>query len=636
MIQFDSVIPGLQHLYAPKMEEDNDLATVDRFRLTYDGPDLEIIERIRRMYERVPFGKGKNDEEDVRKKKKRRPKFLTRLKNDLDFRRKFILTIGLLWSFMILGWIIGQFGPSFLDLQIITSTTIKKGSAFMTANSVGYLTGSLLCGVLFDSYNKLLLLFIAVLGNAITAAIIPWCFVYEIMVIMHVAKGTFCGALDAICNAEIVYTWGEEGIVYMKALHFCFALGGIVSPMATAPFLAPKHKTFFLSKTPVDYYIPEADFDTVTVALNETKSATGVNFTVNTVTNVSFTKNITYITKLVPHPPPKSRIYIAYLLSALLASTAAIFFFVLYRKSIKQTKKKIKKRTKTEESQPKVLPLKSKIIAIANMMCIMGCYSAIEDTFAGFLATFCVKQMDWSKSAGSFATSFYWAAFGGGRFCGIFLVRFLTPVRMICMYSGLLIVAFTGLFLTSNEGYDAGVWICATLAGFALSIIFPTMFIWTEEELLTITGKVASLFLIASSSGTMVNPIVLGTLMDKLTPMWFCYLLFTESVLLLVFYLIAQHVASVIHTPNTEKASKFDDVRPVFYDDFDPRSFLTDKSKEQKSKVNPDLTLSIIPLNDEDPKITEMDVKENSLPFSGSDEESETESLLTTEDRVQS
>lgn len=75
----------------------------------------------------------------------------------------------------------------------------------MTANSVGYLTGSLLCGVLFDSYNKLFLLFLAVFGNAVTAAIIPWCFVYEIMVIMHIAKGTFCGALDASKNSQFVF-----------------------------------------------------------------------------------------------------------------------------------------------------------------------------------------------------------------------------------------------------------------------------------------------------------------------------------------------------------------------------------------------------------------------------------------------
>lgn len=76
---------------------------MDKFRLTYDGPDLEIIERIRRMYERVPFGKSKDDEvEGDRKKKRRKPKFLIRLKTDPEFKRKIILTAGLLWSFMIL------------------------------------------------------------------------------------------------------------------------------------------------------------------------------------------------------------------------------------------------------------------------------------------------------------------------------------------------------------------------------------------------------------------------------------------------------------------------------------------------------------------------------------------------------
>lgn len=87
--------------------EDYDVSTIDKFRLTYDGPDLEIIERIRRMYERVPFGKSKDvdDEEEGGGRKKRRRKklkFLVRFREDLEFRRKFILTLGLLWSFMIL------------------------------------------------------------------------------------------------------------------------------------------------------------------------------------------------------------------------------------------------------------------------------------------------------------------------------------------------------------------------------------------------------------------------------------------------------------------------------------------------------------------------------------------------------
>lgn len=108
---------------------------------------------------------------------------------------------------------------------------------------------------------------------------------------------------------------------------------------------------------------------------------------------------------------------------------------------------------------------------------------------------------------------------------------------MICMYIGFLIVVFMGLFLIFNEGYDMGVWVCVMLVGFVLFIIFFIMFIWIEEEFLMIIGKVVFLFLIVLLLGMMVNFIVFGILMDRLMLMWFCYLLFIESVLFLVFYL---------------------------------------------------------------------------------------------------
>lgn len=145
--------------------------------------------------------------------------------------------------------------------------------------------------------------------------------------------------------------------------------------------------------------------------------------------------------------------------------------------------------------------------------------------------------MDWIKLVGFFVILMYWVVFGGGWFCGIFFVKFLIFVWMICMYIGFLIVVFMGLFLIFNEGYDMGVWVCVMLVGFVLFIIFFIMFIWIEEEFLMIIGKVVFLFLIVLLLGMMVNFIVFGILMDRLMLMWFCYLLFIESVLFLVFYL---------------------------------------------------------------------------------------------------
>ena len=39
-------------------------------------------------------------------------------------------------------------------------------------------------------------------------------------------------------NANMMSLWGGKGGSYMQALHFCFGIGGILSPVATEPFLA--------------------------------------------------------------------------------------------------------------------------------------------------------------------------------------------------------------------------------------------------------------------------------------------------------------------------------------------------------------------------------------------------------------
>ena len=38
----------------------------------------------------------------------------------------------------------------------------------------------------------------------------------------------------------MVSIWDEEGRPYMQAVHFCFAFGGILSPLLSEPFLAKK------------------------------------------------------------------------------------------------------------------------------------------------------------------------------------------------------------------------------------------------------------------------------------------------------------------------------------------------------------------------------------------------------------
>ncbi|VDI73266.1 MFS transporter, FHS family, Na+ dependent glucose transporter 1 [Mytilus galloprovincialis] len=479
--------------------------------------------------------------------------FCEKWKTDKVYRAKFLHTLCLFWSFVNLGWIIGQFGPSFLDLQIITRTRLEEGSAFMTAHSVGYLVGSLASGILFDRFNKIMLIFTAVFGNAVTVAIIPWCSRYELMIFIHLIKGVFSGSLDAVGNAELVYIWGDTGRSFMQTLHFCFAFGGILSPLATAPFLAPKREPRIItsvsnmtdnvvnsSLSPFNI-VKTSAIDNALKDINYTNSAhnSPISYT-NGYSNISLYLNET-LSKTIEEvkwvKPQHSMIYVAYLISSGLALSAALPFLVTYCRSKKSNFSPIPQKPANKNERE--MTSTSRCLMLLNMCVLIGTYSAIEDTFAGFLTTFCVEQMDWTKTQGSFATSIYWASFGLGRFIGILLVKFCSPVRMITMYCSLLIVSFIGLFFTSYAYYHGGIWICSSLAGLAMSIIFPTIFTWTEAEVLRVTGKVASLFLIGSSSGTMVNPIILGFLMDELTPMWFCYLLLGESVMLLILFVSA-------------------------------------------------------------------------------------------------
>ena len=94
------------------------------------------------------------------------------------------------------GFAIGQRGPAFLDLQIITHTDMEAAAFFFTSASAGYLVGSLVAGVVYDKLNKSLLLLLTVLGLAVTTVAVPWCSPYTLMLAIHFVASLFAGGLD--------------------------------------------------------------------------------------------------------------------------------------------------------------------------------------------------------------------------------------------------------------------------------------------------------------------------------------------------------------------------------------------------------------------------------------------------------
>ncbi|XP_033762666.1 sodium-dependent glucose transporter 1A-like [Pecten maximus] len=462
--------------------------------------------------------------------------FIKRMKTDPSYKEKVILSLSICWSFVILGWLVAQFGPSFLDLRIITNTDLKKASSFLTSGSVGYLVGSLVSGMLFDRFNKILLLFIYTFTGVFFSAVLPWCFLYELMMTVQFCRGFYGGGLDTGGNALLISTWGQDGRSFLQALHFSFAIGGILSPLATAPFLLEEGSL---------------RADNSSLRINSTAYDGDLNISqifYNTSTRFPLEPGIS---TMVPDPaagykPEDSKLYIAFTISAAMNLSSAIPFLILYLQARKRKRKNSIKNVEESKRITRELPQTYKVLVLVSVCFYLGMYCAVEDTFNSFLTTFCVQHMGWTKAHGSYATSLFWAVYGLGRFSGIWLIKWIKPDRMIFGFTialGCVLGAFLGF---GHFKVDSGIWVCAILTGAAMSIIFPTVFSWTEEELLPVSGKVASLFLISASSGTMINPIVLGYLMQVLSPAWFTYLLFGESVVLIILFIILLLIARLL------------------------------------------------------------------------------------------
>lgn len=460
---------------------------------------------------------------------------------DLPFRRRFIHTLCLCYCIVGQGWQLGQMGPSFPDLREIVQKDLDTASWLFTVFSIGYLVGSFIGGILYDRFNKLLLLAFSVLFMAVFTGIIPWCRSFSLMLAMRFISGLGAGGADTGANADLVSLWKVEVKPYMQALHFSFGLGGIMSALVTEPFLSRNQCLFIPANNMTVPDTPNA-LSTAGVSMAMVVMPSNTSELYNRTTCIE-TKG-------------ETNIHYAYVISFVVIAPAAIPFFVMYFKSLLSNKTPHEIAvSKGQQKRPDKLPLKLKIVLLALLFMLMLTYCAVEDTFAGFLTTFCLKYLKWGTQNGSYLTSLHWIAFSVGRFSGIFLINCFRPVKMLMAYGLFMILSFVGLLIGSLTFTSQVIWLCVPLAGFSMSIIAPTIFTWTEESILRVSGQVSSVLVTAAASGLALNPLFVGYMMDNVAPITFVYILLAETcfmfaIFLTIFLLVKKYV-KILSKPNT-------------------------------------------------------------------------------------
>ena len=312
-------------------------------------------------------------------------------------------------------------------------------------------------------------------------------------------------------NSHIASICGAEAGPFMHSIHFGFSIGGILSPLTAEPFLARKN-----CKTE-----------------NPHQNTTNATIMSTTIPIPNTTEECeTY---------GETRVHWAYAIGGALMLSAAIPFLILYCKSgrySRNSKKEVQLEKSADENNGNllVLSLKLKITFLFLLATLLANYCAVEARFSGLLMTFVVEHLNWTKSAGAHINTVFWATFSAGRLLGIIVTRFLKPKTMLSIYLILLTATFGGFLVASFFNVTWLIWALTAVSGLAMSIIFPSIFTWTAESILPVTGTVSGIYLLTVSVVNMLLPLLYGHMMDHYTQLWFTYLLAGQCVLCLILF----------------------------------------------------------------------------------------------------
>jgi len=297
----------------------------------------------------------------------------------------------------------------------------------------------------------------------------------------------------------------------MHALHFTFGVGAFLAPVISRPFL-----------------LNEADMEHTEAEIgNITENSTNLELEVrNTIESSTWTIKDLY--PMVGSYP-------------ILISLLFLFYFV------KDSRKASEQSKETDESNGKkenVEKLKFKIVTVGLVAIFFFLYVGMEVAFGTFVSVFAVEsKLKFTRPQGSDLTAVFWGSFAATRGLAIFIAIIAKPGLIMWSSFFTCIIGSVTLSVWAQSSATA-LYLGTALMGVGMASIFATGFLWVEQRM-TVTSRVGSLLIIASSAGADVFPVLVGQLVET-WPMAFIHLttgiVFGCVLMFLVITMVSQQV----------------------------------------------------------------------------------------------
>lgn len=426
---------------------------------------------------------------------------------------KVIETGFLVATWLALGLYLEIFGPSLIDLKLKLNTDYENVAVAVSGRSVGLFPGCVFGGLLVDKFGKYCHLMLAVCLEvaAIVTVFIPWSPNVELLWFLCFVGGFVESVINIAGQRLILKLWLEKAATPMILLHSGYGFGSFLIPLYTNPFLAVKREDVG----------------------NSSISQTNMSLSITTTNPVLDTTLSEYITE--------SRIEYSYAISAALV---ALHSFTFYIYQIRE--RRYQNYCSSEEGdQDKTKPMSEKssenrtfIQLINPSTCAGGRFwygvqiftllffffanaGGGERVVAGFVRSFSIDQLNFTKDDASYINTSFWISFLVGRLCFSLLARWISVRILILVQTGGLTVIALLLLIFSRHS-SLAYWILVQPLGVFLAPLWPSCVAWADYHL-ELTGMGMMLILLGGSVGGICHLRLIGYLYEHIGAYTFLY-----------------------------------------------------------------------------------------------------------------
>jgi MFS transporter, FHS family, Na+ dependent glucose transporter 1 len=347
---------------------------------------------------------------------------------------------------LAMGLVLASLGPVMLALTAQTAASVDELAVIFSARALGHVGGCIIGGWLLDKLRGggHRLMVASLLALSACTALQPMTRSVGALACLTALQGVGMGFLDPCCNVLLLWLHGSRSAPWMQAMHCCFGVGALLSPLLVrAAQAASATRSYHSAFYGIAGFLLAAALPFL----------------------------------LLPSPPPPAH----------RVSPASAIWRGCCSRSLRDVLR---------------LLLADAALLVTLVATILGIYVGAEVSYGAYVLVYAHQELDISEGNGQFITAVFWGCLALGRLAAMFIAMRMPPVRMLWIaFTGCCACALVLLALPSVRV----IWAASAVLGFCMAPVFPTLYSLAGSYM-SVSGRVATVFVIGASAGVSIRP----------------------------------------------------------------------------------------------------------------------------------